>query len=48
MLKELSRSYLTVSKDLTRVMNRLKALYHSWALLAPARKFTHRDIGRNG
>ena len=28
-LRELSRSYLTVSKDLTRVMNRLKTLYHS-------------------
>ena len=26
-LKELARSYLTISKDLTRVMNRLKALY---------------------
>ena len=31
-LKELSRSYLTVSKDLARVMNRLKALYRSWAV----------------
>jgi len=31
-LRELSRSYLTVSKDLTRVMNRLKALYRSWAI----------------
>src|SRR5664279_5535199 len=31
-LKELSRSYLTVSKDLTRVMNRVKALYRSWAI----------------
>ena len=31
-LKELARSYLTVSKDLTRVMNRLKALYRSWAI----------------
>jgi len=31
-LKELSRSYLTISKDLTRVMNRLKALYRSWAI----------------
>jgi len=31
-IKELSRSYLTISKDLTRVMNRLKALYHSWAI----------------
>jgi hypothetical protein len=29
-LRELSRSYLTVSRDLTRVMNRLKALYPSW------------------
>jgi transposase len=32
MLKELSRSYLTVTKDLGRVMNRLKALYRSWAI----------------
>jgi transposase len=31
-LQELSRSYLTVSKDLTRVMNRLKALYRSWGI----------------
>ena len=31
-LKELSRSYLTISKDLTRVMNRIKALYRSWAI----------------
>ena len=31
-LKELGRSYLTVSKDLTRVMNRVKALYRSWAI----------------
>src|SRR5207249_7696123 len=32
MLKELSRSYLTISKDLGRVMNRLKALYRGWAI----------------
>ena len=32
MLKELARSYLTITKDLTRVMNRLKALYRSWAI----------------
>src|SRR5260370_14758426 len=32
MLKELSRSYLTISKDLGRVMNRLKALYRSCAI----------------
>jgi transposase len=28
----LARSYLTITKDLTRVMNRLKALYRSWAI----------------
>src|SRR5271154_1005018 len=31
-LKELSRSYLAITQDLTRVMNRLKALYRSWAI----------------
>src|SRR5947207_6413020 len=31
-LKELGRSYLTISKDATRVMNRIKALYRSWAI----------------
>ena len=30
MLRELSRSYLTITKDLGRVMNRLKALYRGW------------------
>ena len=29
MLRELARCYLTISKDLKRVKNRLKALYHS-------------------
>ena len=32
MLKELARSYMTITKDLTRVMVRLKALYRSWAI----------------
>jgi transposase len=32
MLRELARSYLTIVKDLTRVMNRLKALYRSWVI----------------
>jgi transposase len=32
MMKELARSYLTITKDLTRVMNRLKALYRSWGI----------------
>jgi Transposase IS116/IS110/IS902 family len=31
-LRELARSYLTIVKDLSRVMNRLKALYRSWAI----------------
>ena len=31
-LRELARSYLAVTQDLTRVMNRLKALYRSWAI----------------
>jgi hypothetical protein len=31
-VRELSRSYLTVTKDLARVMNRTKALYRSWAI----------------
>jgi transposase len=31
-LKELARSYLTIIKDLTRVMNWLKALYRSWGI----------------
>jgi transposase len=31
-LRELARSYLTISQDLTRVMLRLKALYRSWAI----------------
>src|SRR6202451_4640924 len=31
-LRELSGSYLAASKDLTRVMNRLKAIYRSWAI----------------
>jgi transposase len=29
-LKELARSYLTITRDLTRVMNRLKAIYRGW------------------
>src|ERR1700681_2008651 len=31
-LKELGRSYLTISGDLARVMTRLKAVYRSWAI----------------
>jgi len=31
-LKELGRSYLTLSKDVTRTMNRIKSVYRSWAI----------------
>jgi len=31
-LRELARSYLTTTRDMTRVMSRLKALYRSWAI----------------
>src|SRR5437773_10278672 len=31
-LKELGRSYLTITKDVTRVMNRIKSVYRSWGI----------------
>ena len=31
-MKELARSYLTITKDLTRVMARIKAIYRSWGI----------------
>ena len=31
-LKELARSYLAITRDLIRVMSRLKAIYRSWAI----------------
>jgi hypothetical protein len=31
-LKELARSYLTLTRDVTRVMNRLKAIYRGWGI----------------
>ena len=31
-LKELVRSYLTITRDLSRVMSRVKALYRGWAI----------------
>jgi transposase len=37
MLRELARSYLTIVKDLTRVMSRLKAVYRSWAISCAGR-----------
>jgi transposase len=46
-LRELGRSYLTINQDLTRVMNRLKALYRSWAIPCAGEKVyapRHRTI----
>lgn len=37
-LRELARSYLTITKDLTRVMNRIKGLYRSWAIPCAGQK----------
>src|ERR1700731_2942617 len=37
MLRELARSYLNLVKDQTRVMNRLKAMYRSWAICGSGR-----------
>jgi transposase len=43
-LKELARSYLAVTQDLTRVRDRLKALYRSWAIpYAGQRVYAPRD-----
>jgi transposase len=45
-LRELARSYLTIVKDLTRVMCRLKAVYRSWAIPCAGRDVyytRHRD-----
>jgi len=32
-LKELVRSYLTITQDLSQVMTRVKAIYRSWAIV---------------
>ncbi len=45
-LRELARSYLTISKDQARVMSRLKALYRSWGIPCSGRQVytpRHRD-----
>jgi transposase len=46
-LKELGRSYLTVTKDMTRVMNRIKSVYRSWAIpCAGTSVYTRRHRGQ--
>src|SRR5246127_5036460 len=47
-LKELARSYLTITKDLTRVMSRIKAVYRSWPFPVPGQPCIERAIVRNG
>jgi hypothetical protein len=47
-LRELGRSYQTIGKDLTRVMNRLKRGIAVGALLVPAPRFMLRALERNG
>jgi transposase len=45
-LRELARSDLTITKDVTRVMNRIKGLYRSWAIPCAGQKVyspRHRD-----
>jgi hypothetical protein len=48
MLRELSRSYLTIVKDLSRVMNRLKAVYAAGRFPVPEETFITRGIELSG
>ncbi len=47
-LKELGRSYLTITQDVTRVMNRIKALYRSGRFPARAQPSTLPVIAPSG
>ena len=47
-LKELVRSYLTITKDLGRVMSRVKAIYAVGPFLVPASRSMHRAIVASG
>jgi len=52
-LKELGRSYLTLTQDVSRVMTRIKALYRGWAIPCRRREqwlpvvFSVLDVGKN-
>jgi hypothetical protein len=48
LLNQLARSYLTLTKDLTRVMNRIKGLYRSWAIPCAGKKYTPRGTTAPG
>ena len=47
-LRELARSYLTISKDLARVMSRVKAIYRSWGIPLQASKSMHHVMVPSG
>src|SRR6476619_1074829 len=47
-LRELGRSYQTLSQDLNRVMNRIKALYRGWSIPCAVPRCKLRVIARNG
>ena len=47
-LKELVRSYLTITKDVGRVMTRVKALYRSWAIPCTGKQIYAPVIAPNG
>jgi hypothetical protein len=46
--RELGRSYQTISQDLNRVMNRIKALYRGWPLRLLPVDCLARKCGLNG
>ena len=48
MLRELARSYLTIVKDVSRVMSRLKAIYRAGRFPVPAGTFTIPAIAASG
>ena len=47
-LRELARTYITITRDLTRVMSRLKAIYRSWGFLVLASRCMHPATVPNG
>src|SRR5437899_12540065 len=40
-VKDLSRAYLTIGKDLTRVTNRVKAIYRGWGIPCAGKSVYH-------
>ena len=44
----MARSYLALTQDVTRVMNRLKAIYRSWAIPCAGQRVYRRAIAPSG